>query len=158
MSFNLKNQTTLTGNMSTDVYFKEVGEGKIPYAFFVLAVKQNYKTNDAYQTDFIPIVAWRQQATYLRDNAVKGQLVTLQCSVTTKSVNVGQKRKTELGLKLENVSLLEHKQAVLIRQTNKSMQEYPEDAYPPADVMSQFDQAYGVEGMDQSGFSNGGFS
>ncbi|EUJ42914.1 MULTISPECIES: single-stranded DNA-binding protein [Listeria] len=158
MSFNLKNQTTLTGHISTDIYFKEVGDKKIPYAFFVIAVKQNYKTNGAYETDFIPIVAWRQQATFLQDNAMKGQLVTLQCSVTTKSMNVGQKRKTEIGLKLENFSLLEHKQAVIIRQTNKNMQVYPEDAFPPEDVMSQFDQAYGVEGMDQSGFPNGGFA
>ena len=71
------NVVSLQGRLTTDPELRKT-EGGVARVFFYLAVDRDYKTQGgAYETDFIPCNAWRQQAEFICRNFVKGQLVNL---------------------------------------------------------------------------------
>lgn len=59
------NEFILVGNLCRDIELKQTANG-VPAASFCLAVRREYKPQGAAeaQTDFLPVVAWRQSAEF----------------------------------------------------------------------------------------------
>lgn len=73
------NRIFLTGRLTADPVFKTVGQSNV--SEFTLAVNRRFKTDsDAVQqsTEFVPIEAWGNQATAVRDYLSKGRQVLLE--------------------------------------------------------------------------------
>lgn len=52
---------------------------------FSIAVDRNYKVNNAYPTDFIEIVAWRNTADFIAKYFHKGDMIVVSGSLQTRS-------------------------------------------------------------------------
>lgn len=99
----------VVGNKGIELRYTP-GNGKA-VANFSLGCKRNFKTNDKYEWDNIPTVAWGQQAEYIANNADVGDLV---CASGRLQVRVwesdnGKRYVTELIA--DEVSVLKRKDA-----------------------------------------------
>lgn len=74
------NSINLTGNICNDLELKNTQSGKFVLTFN-LAVKRPY-AKDA--TDFIPLVAWEQNAEYLGRYGKKGSRIAVSGKLTTR--------------------------------------------------------------------------
>ncbi|MHB1190062.1 MAG: single-stranded DNA-binding protein [Armatimonadota bacterium] len=73
------NAVTLVGRLTTDPETKKT-QGGISMAEFVLATKRNNGDNES---DFIPVVAWRQNADFAGEYLTKGRLIAVEGSIRT---------------------------------------------------------------------------
>ena len=71
------NKVCLVGRLTKDAELKSTGTG-VNTVTFDLAVKQNFKTEGEYKTDFIRCVAFRHQAMFLSNHGKKGNVVSLE--------------------------------------------------------------------------------
>lgn len=70
------NKVILSGNLCKDIEIQERGKNTV--CVNNIAVKRDVKNSDGtFDTDFIQIVVWNQQARYLNDYASKGSKVEL---------------------------------------------------------------------------------
>lgn len=71
------NKVILTGRLTAKPELKTT-RGGVSVARFTAAVQRNYKNADGeYDTDFIPIVAWRKTAEFAAGYFEKGQLISV---------------------------------------------------------------------------------
>lgn len=88
------NKILLTGRLTAKPEIKTTTSG-VSVTQFSLAVQRNFKNgNGEYDTDFINIVAWRNQAEFISKYFDKGQLITVVGSLTSRRYedNNGNKR------------------------------------------------------------------
>ena len=88
------NKVILIGNMTADPELKQSTSG-ISVCSFNIAVNRRLKNENGQQAcDFIPIVAWRQQAEFVCKYFKKGQpiLICGQLQIRSWNDNQGQKR------------------------------------------------------------------
>ena len=78
------NLVVLTGRLTADPELKTTPNG-IPVTTFSIAVNRNYRAGEEQQTDFINIVAWRQQAEFLSRFFAKGRMVGVVGSIQTRN-------------------------------------------------------------------------
>lgn len=79
------NVVTLMGRLTADPELRHT-QSNIPVASFTLAVDRGYKKdNDAINTDFINIVAWRGTAEFVSKWFTKGQLVAVSGRLQVRS-------------------------------------------------------------------------
>lgn len=94
------NTAVISGNIATDIELKFT-PSNVPVCSFNVAVRKNYKNADGeYGTDFIPCVAWRNNAEFISKYFSKGQGIIIGGSIEVRSWDVdGQKHwKTELNV------------------------------------------------------------
>ena len=87
------NKVILIGNMCADPEMKQTPSGASVCSFSI-AVNRRFKKEGSTETDFINIVAWRQQAEFVCKYFKKGQaiLVCGQIQTRTWTDNAGNKR------------------------------------------------------------------
>lgn len=79
------NKVILVGNLVADPELKQTATG-IPVSSFRIAVGRRYqKQGENAQTDFIDIVAWRQQAEFVTRFFTKGRPILVCGSLQTRS-------------------------------------------------------------------------
>lgn len=75
------NSVVLAGRLTSDPAMRYTQKG-IPFAEFALAVKRNNRSeNGEDEADFIPVVAWRQNAEFAGQYLAKGRLVVVEGSI-----------------------------------------------------------------------------
>lgn len=78
------NKTILMGRLTKNPELRYT-QTNIPVATFTLAVDRGYKKDDAQNTDFINIVAWRNTAEFVSKWFTKGQLVAVSGRIQSRS-------------------------------------------------------------------------
>ena len=71
------NLVVLSGNLCKDIELNQTQSG-VSFLRNTVAVRRDFKENGEYVSDFIDIVAWRNQAEYLDKFASKGSKVELK--------------------------------------------------------------------------------
>lgn len=100
------NRTILMGRLTAGPELKKTPNG-ISVTSFTLAVQRNYQKD---QTDFIPIVAWRQTADFICRYFEKGQLIALEGSIQTRSyTDKNGNKRTAFEVVAEHVYFTESK-------------------------------------------------
>jgi len=78
------NKAILMGRLTRDPELRYT-QSNIPVVTFSIAVDRNYSGNNGdRQTDFIDIVAWRQQAEFVSKYFQKGSLIAIEGSLQTR--------------------------------------------------------------------------
>ena len=88
------NQVIITGNIASDIEFRTTQSG-IATCNFRVAVRRRFaNAQGEHETDFLPVVAWRQSAEFLNKYANKGDRCAVCGSVQTRSYDAqdGSKR------------------------------------------------------------------
>lgn len=88
------NKVILIGNLASDPEGRMTPNG-IAQCSFRIAVQRRYKgANGERETDFLPVVCWRQTAEFARLYLAKGRKVAVEGSIQTRSYNAqdGSKR------------------------------------------------------------------
>lgn len=148
---NTKNLTLLTGRIASEIRYSQTGKD-VEHVFFMLAVSRNFKNKqNQYDTDFIPIHAWRSMARTMHDYYTKGQLVQVAGTLMSQQSERDGKKQTDLSLLLDNISPIESKQMAQTRNEAKQLQ--GNNNQNNGDVLHEkFDQVYGVyDGFDEHG-------
>lgn len=79
------NKCFLIGNLTADPNYSQTSTG-VDVTNFTIAVNRRYKKEDGtVDTDFLPIIAWRQLAKLCGDHLTKGKKVAVSGSVQTRS-------------------------------------------------------------------------
>lgn len=79
------NRVILMGRLARDPELRATGSG-VPVCNFTVACDRRYqKQGEERQADFVPCVAWRQQAEFLSKYFAKGHRICLEGSVQTRS-------------------------------------------------------------------------
>ena len=89
------NVAVLMGRLVADPELKHT-PNDIPVTSFTIAVNRKFaKTSEERQTDFIDIVAWRSTAEFVSKYFKKGQMISIEGSIQTRSYQdkEGNKRK-----------------------------------------------------------------
>ena len=88
------NKVILIGNLANDPESRTTQNG-IAQCSFRLAVQRRFKgANGERETDFLPVVCWRQTAEFAQRYLAKGRKVAVEGSIQTRSYDVqdGSKR------------------------------------------------------------------
>ncbi len=98
------NRIVLMGRLTADPEYRQTPNG-IPVATFSIAVDRNFVSNGERQTDFIPCVAWRQQADFVSRYFHKGSMIAVDGSLQTRKFTDKQgNNRTAFEVVLDNVS------------------------------------------------------
>ena len=77
------NLVVLTGRLTADPELKTTQSG-LSVTSFSIAVDRRFRSGEERQTDFINIVAWRQQAEFVAKYFKKGNLIGIEGSIQTR--------------------------------------------------------------------------
>lgn len=77
------NLVVLTGRLTADPELKTTPNG-IAVTSFSIAVSRRYRSGEEPQTDFINIVAWRQNAEFISKYFKKGSMIGIEGSIQTR--------------------------------------------------------------------------
>ena len=104
------NKVILSGNLCKDNE-KAITQSGVSVLRNTIAIKRDYKNaNGEYETDFIQIVVWKQQADYLAQYASKGDLVELVGRWETRKFQDSQGQTREVNeCIVENVKILQNR-------------------------------------------------
>lgn len=110
------NKILTIGRLTRDPETHETNSG-IKYTRFSIAVDRQFNDN---QTDFIPIVAWKNQAEFVENYLKKGALVSIEGRFTSSSYqNSDGQNVTRYEVTADRVTGLETKSQVESRVGNK---------------------------------------
>lgn len=104
------NKVILSGNLCQDIEKKQTNGGE-SWLRNCIAIKRDFKNpNGDYETDFIQIVVWRQQADYLAKNARKGDMIELVGRWQTRKIQDQQENTREVSeCVVENLKILQNR-------------------------------------------------
>jgi len=90
------------GRLTKDPEFTHVNKAKCTFTIAVETRKGNYQ-----RTDFIPCVAWREQAELIANYTVKGQQVAVSGEWRSSTYTKGGQNQTVLELEVHECQFLE---------------------------------------------------
>lgn len=134
------NKIILVGRLTKDPEIRSTSAG-FSTASFTVAVNRNFKNKDGnYDADFLPCVAFRNQAEFVSKYFKKGNMICLEGRVQTRNYDAqdGTKRYvTEVVV--ENVEFVGGKNegSSSMTSSNNSYVDAPSEA--PVDVMPEYD-------------------
>lgn len=103
------NRSILIGRLTKDPEMRYTGSG-IAVTSFTLAVDRPVSKDKQKETDFIPVVVWRQAAESVANYTVKGLLVAVEGRIQTRNYDNNEgKRVYVTEIVADNVRFLEHK-------------------------------------------------
>ena len=124
MAFNL---VVLTGRLTADTELKVTPSG-VNVCSFNIAVDKGY--GEKKQTDFIPIVAWRQTAEFVSKYFGKGDAIGIEGSIRTrKYTDKNGNNRTAFEVVANNVQFVESKKS----GTNVNVEVAPEEEFTEID-------------------------
>ena len=103
------NLVVLTGRLTADPELKTTQSG-ISVTSFSIAVDRRYRAGEERQTDFINVVAWRQQAEFVAKYFKKGNMIGIEGSIQTrKYTDKNGNNRTAFEVVANNVQFVETK-------------------------------------------------
>lgn len=78
------NIAILTGRLTADPELKYT-QNNVPVCSFTIAVNRQKRADEEQQTDFINIVAWRQNAEFISKYFQKGSLIGIEGAIQTRN-------------------------------------------------------------------------
>ena len=103
------NLVVLTGRLTADPELKTTQSG-ISVTSFSIAVDRRYRAGEEKQTDFINVVAWRQQAEFVAKYFKKGNMIGIEGSIQTrKYTDKNGNNRTAFEVVANNVQFVESK-------------------------------------------------
>ena len=103
------NLVVLTGRLTADPELKTTQSG-ISVTSFSIAVDRRYRAGEDRQTDFINVVAWRQQAEFVAKYFKKGNMIGIEGSIQTrKYTDKNGNNRTAFEVVANNVQFVESK-------------------------------------------------
>ena len=103
------NLVVLTGRLTADPELKTTQSG-LSVTSFSIAVDRRFRSGEERQTDFINIVAWRQQAEFVAKYFKKGNLIGIQGSIQTrKYTDKNGNNRTAFEVVADNIQFVESK-------------------------------------------------
>ena len=103
------NLVVLTGRLTADPELKTTQSG-LSVTSFSIAVDRRFRSGEERQTDFINIVAWRQQAEFVAKKKKKGNLIGIQGSIQTrKYTDKNGNNRTAFEVVADNIQFVESK-------------------------------------------------
>lgn len=100
------NRTILIGRLTADPTLRYTSAG-VATCTFTLAVERPFKTNGQKETDFIPVVVWRQLAETCANYLRKGRLTAVEGRIQTRNYEKDGKRVYVTEVIADNVRFLE---------------------------------------------------
>ena len=99
------NRVIIMGRLTADPEFRTTPSG-ISQATFRVAVDRGYaKPGEEKQTDFIPVVAWRQRADFVNNYFRKGSMIAVEGSLQSRSYeDKNGQRRTAYDVVADNIS------------------------------------------------------
>lgn len=101
------NKTLFIGRLVRDPETNQTTSG-IKYARFTIAVDRGF--GETKTTDFIPMVAWRNQADFIANYVKKGNLVSVEGKFTSSTFEKDGKNVTKYEILVDEIKSLESKQ------------------------------------------------
>ncbi len=123
------NKVILIGHMTADPELKQTPSGTCVCSFSI-GVSRKYTKGEQQQTDFINVVAWRQQAEFVSKYFRKGNAICICGSLQTRSWtdNHGNKRyATEVIA--DEASFVERKEGATGAKNEAQAQSYEQSTY-----------------------------
>lgn len=112
------NLTVLTGRLTADPELKTTQSG-VSVTSFSIAVQRRCKSGEEAQTDFINIVAWRQNAEFIAKYFKKGNMIGIEGSIQTrKYTDKNGNNRVVFEVIANNVQFAESKSATAQENTN----------------------------------------
>ena len=112
------NLVVLTGRLTADPELKTTQRG-VSVTSFSIAVQRRCKSDEEPQTDFINIVAWRQNAEFVAKYFKKGNMIGIEGSIQTrKYTDKNGNNKVVFEVIANNVQFAESKTATAQENTN----------------------------------------
>lgn len=102
------NRSILIGRLTKDPELRYTPSG-VATASFTLAVERPFKTNGQKETDFIPIVTWRQTAESCANYLSKGRLCAIEGRIQVRNYEKEGRRIYITEVVADNVRFLESK-------------------------------------------------
>jgi len=129
------NRVMLVGRLTAKPELRYTS-GNMPYARFSVAVNRTFSNKDGQrETDFINVVAWRNQAENVAKFLDKGSLVSVEGRLQTGNYTDkdGNKRYT-VDVQADSVQFLESKNQTQARQSSSDSNPYDYQDMPSNDV------------------------
>lgn len=112
------NLVVLTGRLTADPELKTTQSG-VSVTSFSIAVQRRCKSGEEAQTDFINIVAWRQNAEFIAKYFKKGNMIGIEGSIQTrKYTDKNGNNRVVFEVVANNVQFAESKTATSQENTN----------------------------------------
>lgn len=112
------NKVILVGRIVANIEVSTT-KSNINYARFNIAVNRKNSNNDI--TDFLPVVAWRNTATFLANNTMKGSQILVEGTLmNNRFVNSQGQNVSSFEISAENIELLETKSQFEARKNGLS--------------------------------------
>ncbi|MEE1007082.1 MAG: single-stranded DNA-binding protein [Acutalibacteraceae bacterium] len=112
------NLVVLTGRLTADPELKTTQSG-VSVTSFSIAVQRRCKSGEEAQTDFINIVAWRQNAEFVAKYFKKGNMIGIEGSIQTrKYTDKNGNNRTAFEVVVNNIQFAESKTATSQENTN----------------------------------------
>ena len=112
------NLVVLTGRLTADPELKTTQSG-VSVTSFSIAVQRRCKSGEEAQTDFINIVAWRQNAEFVTKHFRKGNMIGIEGSIQTrKYTDKNGNNRVVFEVIANNVQFAESKTATSQENTN----------------------------------------
>lgn len=121
------NKVMLVGRIANDIRSFTTPSG-VNYCRTSIAVPRRSNSTDPI-TDFIPVVAWRNQADFMTKFLSKGALVAIEGSFTTGSYNGANGLVRTYDVTIENINSLETRQQ---RETRMNANTQNSNQYSPS--------------------------
>jgi len=102
------NKVFLIGNLTKDPEVASTTNGN-KFCRFTLAVSRNYSKDGKKETDFLPIVVWRQQADNCAKFLKKGSKAAISGSIQTRTYEADGKRNYVTEIAADEVQFLSTK-------------------------------------------------
>lgn len=112
------NKVIISGNISTDIEFKTTPNG-VPVAKFNVAVR---RIKD--ETDFLPVVAWNQQAENVNEFCEKGSKVLIDGRIQVRDYEKDSEKRRVTEIVAERVEFLSQN-----KKTSSEAKKYQKDPY-----------------------------
>ena len=133
----MQNVVALVGRFTKDPEVKVIGEKATAVCNFTLAVNRPYK-NEAgeHEADFIQCQAWKHQAEFIGKYMAKGNLVSINGSINTRTYEVEGVTKYVTEVNVNQVQSLEKKTDTVTdgKETIESIQKQRDDEWAKRSV------------------------
>ena len=102
------NKVLLIGNLTKDPELSTTTNG-VKFCKFTLAVSRNYSKDGKRETDFLPIVVWRNQADNCARYLKKGSKAAISGTIQTRNYEVDGQRRYVTEIAADEVQFLSTK-------------------------------------------------
>ena len=131
------NITALQGRLVADPERRTTQSG-VSVTSFTLAVQRNIKSGDEYPTDYIDCVAWRNTAEFICKYFSKGQMMTVNGTLQTRSYEKDGVKRKATQVVVENANFCESKRDSQTTHKDGNQGKQPMAAPP----MEEFDDIF----------------